>query len=168
MTVLYHYAYVFGIFLFSSLPVLARTSSTIWLVIAGIVVLYLISERKFSWFHHLNAVMFMIDFFVWLLFIRLKLFPSIFTFQRNVYHEWVLNFVICFFGLYRADYIPFFLPYVIVGNYLGWIWDVNPHWHYWNKICCSIWVIFSIYLYMCFANMLFNIFTSMFMRRTGL
>ena len=66
-------------------------------------------------------------------------------FLENFYHEYMLNFVICFFCIYWYNHMMFTLRFVEVGYYVDWFDE--PSLFPWNKshvitlVCC--WVQFD-------------------------
>ena len=53
-------------------------------------------------------------------------------FVESFYHEWMLNFVECFFGIYGDDHVIFVLFVYVVGDVDGFS-NVVPSLHPWNK-----------------------------------
>ena len=51
----------------------------------------------------------------------------------SFYHEWMLNFVKCFFCIYLDDRVFFILCFVNVVYYIDWFADIEPFLHPWNK-----------------------------------
>ena len=94
--------------------------------------------------------------------------PSIPTLLRVFYHEWMLDFIKCFFCIYSYDCVVFILHFVYVVNHIYWFANVvqpctpriNPTWSQ-----CEIYLM---YHRIQFANILLRILTSMFINDIGL
>ena len=89
-------------------------------------------------------------------FIMLRYVPCILSLLR-VYHEWMLNFVKCFFWIYWNDHVGFVFCLCGVSHWLAyvetslWSWDESHFIMVYNLFMCC-WIHFS--------NMLLRIFAS--------
>ena len=54
-------------------------------------------------------------------------------FDESFYHEWMLNFVKCFFCVYWDDCVIFILAFVNMVYHIDWFVNVEPHLYPWNK-----------------------------------
>ena len=66
-------------------------------------------------------------------FIILRYVPSRPSLMKSFYHEWMLNFVKCFFCIYWDDHMIFILPFVNVVHHIDWFANIEPSLHPWNK-----------------------------------
>ena len=150
---------------FSYLIALGRTPvlCTVEVVKAGILVLFLMLEEKFSVCHHWVWYLLWV-FCIWLLLCWGSFLLLFLVFSMFFYHERALNFVRSVFSINWDDHVwPFFFLSVNVVYYIDFcmlnhpcILGINPTWS-WGMIlliCCWIW----------FASILLRIFASMFTR----
>ena len=100
---------------------------------------------------------------------ELDIFVYTHNFDENFYHEWMLNFVKCFFCIYWDDYV------ISISQVLMWcitlfdlqildhpcIPGINPTWSW----CISM--ILLTYCWIQLINILLRIFASIFIRDTG-
>ena len=87
-----------------------------------------------------------------------------FHFIESFYHKWVLHFVKCFFCIWFL-----ILHFLNMVHHSDWSADVEPSLYPWNKSLNHGWyMILLMYCWIQFANILFRIFASMFIRDTGL
>ena len=54
-------------------------------------------------------------------------------FVENLYHKWMLNFVKCFFCIFRDDHMIFASHFVNVVCHIDWLTDIEPCLHPWNR-----------------------------------
>ena len=54
-------------------------------------------------------------------------------FAESFYHEWMLNFVKCFFSIYGDDYVVFVLLFVDVVDDVDGLSNVVPFLHPWDE-----------------------------------
>ena len=60
------------------------------------------------------------------------MFP-LYPFWWEFYHEWMLNFMKCFFCLCWEDHVILMLPFVNVVYHIDWFVNIEPSLHPWNK-----------------------------------
>ena len=86
-----------------------------------------------------------------------------------MYHEWVLNFVKCFFSICGDDHVVFVLLFVDVVDDVDGFLNVVPSLHPWNKsyLITMDDDLLDVVLNSA-ANILLIIFASVFIRNIGL
>ena len=105
---------------FSYLIAMAKTSSTM-LNISGEIcrlVLFKVLEKKYSFFKTTDC-----DVSCWFVINNLHYFEVHFPhikFIESFYHEWILNFVKCFFCIYQSNYVVFIFHSVVVVYHIDW------------------------------------------------
>lgn len=101
-----------------------------------------------------------------MLFIRLRIFPSIPIFKNLFYHKVMLNFVKCFLRVYWDDQMlscSLLIWYIALIDFWmlnqSWIFGINFIWFYYTMPvrCCLIW----------FASILLKMFSSIFIKDIG-
>ena len=98
-------------------------------------------------------------------FTMLRYLPSILILLICFYHEWMLNFVECFFCFCGDDHVLFVLILVNVVDDADGFQNVVPSFHPWNKLyLIMIDDLFDIF----FTMILLSVFASMFTRDIGL
>ena len=102
--------------------------------------------------------------FLYVAFISLR----IFLFVENIYYEWVLNFVKCFFGICWSDHMDFLLYFVKRRNEIDWFSNVKPTSHSWDKPYFLMMYYPFTYYWIQFAVILLGVFASLSMRDTDL
>ena len=56
---------------------------------------------------------------------------------KNFYHQWILNFFVCFFCIYWDDPVIYVLQFVNVVYHINWFMDIAPSLKPWNNLTWS-------------------------------
>ena len=161
----FQFGYLLFIFLvwllWLGLPVLCWRET----VRADVLVMFQILVGRLSTFHH------WVLYWLWVChsgFYYVEIRSLCSHFGKSFYHEWVLNFVKCFFCIYWDDLVVSDFSFVNVKCYIDWLLYVNhpckpsmnPTWS-----CCMI---FFACCWIWFANTLLRISASIFTKDNGM
>ena len=126
-----HFFLSFFLFFFFCLIAVAKASDTVLCRDDenGHLVLFLRLARRLSAFHcwvFMLAVDVLNGFYVEICSLHTQL-------DESFYHEWLLNFVKCFFCVYWDDHLVFVFSFVNVVYHSDWFVYVEPSLWPWNK-----------------------------------